>query len=92
MGTHWLELTIVLLIAVLLFGAKRLPEMGSAVGKTIKEFQKSMREDTTQVTPPATTAQAQVTPPASQPSLTAPATPGTTAQPAATSASDAVVD
>jgi sec-independent protein translocase protein TatA len=33
-------------IALLFFGPKRLPEMGSAVGKTIKEFQKSMREVT----------------------------------------------
>jgi sec-independent protein translocase protein TatA len=35
-----------LLIALVFFGAKRLPEAGAAVGKTIKEFQKSMREVT----------------------------------------------
>ena len=57
MGLHWPELVVVLLIAALLFGAKRLPEMGSAVGKTIKEFQKSMRDEATQVTPPAAPAQ-----------------------------------
>lgn len=44
MPGHWPELILVLLVAVLLFGARRLPEMGSAVGKTIREFQKSMRE------------------------------------------------
>ncbi|HET9110872.1 MAG TPA: twin-arginine translocase TatA/TatE family subunit [Ktedonobacterales bacterium] len=33
-----------LLIALLFFGAKRLPEIGSAAGQTIKEFQKSMRD------------------------------------------------
>jgi Sec-independent protein translocase protein TatA len=29
---------------LLIFGPKRLPEMGSAIGKTYKEFKKSMRE------------------------------------------------
>lgn len=33
-----------LLIALLFFGAKRLPEIGSAAGQTIKEFQKSIRD------------------------------------------------
>jgi sec-independent protein translocase protein TatA len=45
-GFHPIELVFVVLLALLIFGPKRLPEMGSAVGKTIKEFQKSMREVT----------------------------------------------
>ena len=53
MGDHWLPLAIVLLIGTVFFGAKRLPEMGSAVGKTIREFQKSMREVSESPTPPA---------------------------------------
>jgi sec-independent protein translocase protein TatA len=44
MGIHWTELLIVSVIALLIFGPKRLPEMGSAIGKTYKEFKKSMRE------------------------------------------------
>ena len=43
-GLHWIELIPLVLIALLIFGPKKLPEMGSAIGKTIKEFQKSMRE------------------------------------------------
>lgn len=43
---HLPELIIVMLLALLIFGPKRLPEMGNAVGKTIKEFQKSMKEVT----------------------------------------------
>ena len=35
---------LILLFGVLILGPKKLPEMGSAIGKTIKEFQKSMRE------------------------------------------------
>jgi sec-independent protein translocase protein TatA len=44
MGQHWEILIPVVLLALLFFGPKRLPEIGSSIGKTIKEFQKSMRE------------------------------------------------
>ena len=37
-------LLVLLVVALLFFGPKRIPEMGSAIGKTIKEFQRSMRE------------------------------------------------
>jgi sec-independent protein translocase protein TatA len=40
------EVWAILLVAFVFFGAKRLPEAGSAIGKTIKEFQKSMHEVT----------------------------------------------
>jgi len=43
-GFHAPELIIVLVVALLIFGPKKLPEMGSAIGKSIKEFQKGMRE------------------------------------------------
>lgn len=33
-----LELVIVLIIALLVIGPKRLPEMGNSIGKTIREF------------------------------------------------------
>jgi sec-independent protein translocase protein TatA len=36
-----LELIIVLAIALLVVGPKKLPEMGSAVGRTIREFRQS---------------------------------------------------
>lgn len=44
MGIHWTDLIIISAVALLIFGPKRLPEMGSAIGKTYKEFKKSMRE------------------------------------------------
>jgi len=43
MGTQ--ELLFILLICLLVFGAARLPEIGQALGKTIKEFKKALRED-----------------------------------------------
>jgi sec-independent protein translocase protein TatA len=38
------ELWIILAIILLFFGAKRLPEMGAAMGKSIKAFKKSVNE------------------------------------------------
>lgn len=38
------ELIIVLVIALLVIGPRRLPEMGNAVGKTIREFRKASTE------------------------------------------------
>ena len=46
MGIHWTELLIISVVALLIFGPKRLPEMGSAIGNTYKEFKKSLREVT----------------------------------------------
>jgi sec-independent protein translocase protein TatA len=43
-GFHPLELVVLLAILLLIFGPKRLPEMGSAIGKSIKEFRKGMSE------------------------------------------------
>ncbi|MBI1388093.1 MAG: twin-arginine translocase TatA/TatE family subunit [bacterium] len=36
------ELAIILVIVLLLFGAKRLPEMGKSLGTGIREFKKSL--------------------------------------------------
>ena len=38
------ELLLIFLIVLLVFGAKRLPEMGAAIGKGIREFKKSMKD------------------------------------------------
>jgi len=38
------ELLVILLVALLVFGAKRLPEIGSSMGKGIREFKKSIKE------------------------------------------------
>lgn len=37
-GLGWQELVIVLVIVIIIFGAGRLPEIGGALGKSIKEF------------------------------------------------------
>lgn len=38
------ELIIILVIVLLLFGAKKLPGLASSVGKSIKEFRKATEE------------------------------------------------
>lgn len=46
------ELLIIFLIVLLLFGASRLPQMGSALGKAIKNFKESVTgKDAIDVTP-----------------------------------------
>ncbi len=48
-SAHWFDLLIVAVLALLVFGPKKLPEIGSAVGKTYKEFRKSIGEITESV-------------------------------------------
>lgn len=43
-GIGMQELLVILLICVIIFGAARLPEIGKAIAKTIKEFKKSMKD------------------------------------------------
>jgi sec-independent protein translocase protein TatA len=38
------ELLVILALLLLVFGAKRLPEIGSSMGKGIREFKKSISE------------------------------------------------
>ena len=38
------EIILILLVFIILFGAKKLPEIGSALGKAIREFKKAGQE------------------------------------------------
>ena len=38
------EILLILLVVLLVFGAKRLPEMGAAMGKGIREFKRNITE------------------------------------------------
>jgi sec-independent protein translocase protein TatA len=49
------EILVLLVIALLVFGAKRLPEMGAAMGKGIREFKRSLRTSRRVSTPAAPT-------------------------------------
>ena len=41
------EIFVILVLLLLLFGAKRLPELGRSIGQGMREFRKSMREIST---------------------------------------------
>ncbi|SCM73525.1 twin-arginine translocase TatA/TatE family subunit [Desulfovibrio sp. 86] len=41
------HLLVVLVVVILLFGAKKLPEIGSGLGKAIKNFKQSISEQET---------------------------------------------
>jgi len=43
------ELLIVLAIVVLLFGAKKIPDLAKGMGKGIKDFKKAIKEDEEEV-------------------------------------------
>jgi sec-independent protein translocase protein TatA len=63
------ELILILIIVVVIFGAKRIPEIMGGLGKGIKTFKKAMDEDEAPPAPPAQEATAAV-PPAQAPAAT----------------------
>jgi sec-independent protein translocase protein TatA len=78
MPFHWFYIVGLLLIVLIIFGPGRLPELGGAVGKAMREFRKATTELTNEVT-----SAAQATP-------ATPATPPPPAQPASPESSASV--
>ncbi len=50
MPFHPLWLVVVLVVVLIIFGPGRLPELGAAVGKAMREFRKATTEITNEVT------------------------------------------
>jgi len=48
-----MELVIILLVMVMLFGATRLADLGGSLGKGIKEFRQNIKDDEPATPPPA---------------------------------------
>ena len=46
------ELILILLVILLLFGAKKIPEIAQGLGKGMREFRKAMRETQDELTKP----------------------------------------
>jgi len=73
-----MELVLILIIVLIIFGAGKIPQLGEGLGKAIKGFKKSVNEpDALDVTPPqadaAPAAAPQVTQTQATPAATAPA-------------------
>ena len=62
MPFHPLWLLVILAVVLIIFGPGRLPELGGAVGKAMREFRKATNEITSEVTN-ATQAKPESTPP-----------------------------
>jgi sec-independent protein translocase protein TatA len=43
-GLGWPEVGLIVLAAVIVFGPKKIPELGSALGKTLRGFREGMDE------------------------------------------------
>lgn len=50
MGLGWIEISIIAGLVVLLFGTTKLPKLGGAIGESIKNFKKGVKDDTPQLT------------------------------------------
>ena len=42
-GLGWPEVVIIFIVALLIFGPKKIPELGGAIGKTLKGFKDEMQ-------------------------------------------------
>jgi sec-independent protein translocase protein TatA len=49
MPIHWFWIAALLLVVLIVFGPGRLPELGGAVGKAMREFRKATSELTSEV-------------------------------------------
>ncbi len=52
MQLGWAELVVILLLVLLLVGARRLPELGRALGLALREFQDARHSKPDQQNPP----------------------------------------
>jgi len=43
-GVGWQEILLIIVIVLLLFGAKRIPEVMRSIGKGVRELKRGMRE------------------------------------------------
>lgn len=43
-GLGWAEVVIILIVALVIFGPKKLPELGSALGKTLRGFKEEVND------------------------------------------------
>lgn len=44
-GLGWQELLLILIVLLILFGGKRLPELARGLGSGIREFKRALKED-----------------------------------------------
>jgi sec-independent protein translocase protein TatA len=45
MNIGWQEILLILLIVLILFGAKKIPELAKGLGRGVKEFKKGLKDE-----------------------------------------------
>ncbi|BAY44688.1 twin arginine-targeting protein translocase [Scytonema sp. HK-05] len=53
-GLGWPEVGIIALVAVIIFGPKKIPELGSALGKTLRGFKEELKNPSDDTNPEKT--------------------------------------
>ena len=69
-GLGMWELVLIFMVFLMLFGAKRLPEIGQSLGKGIREFKSSIREIEGEFKSPDDSARRMGAPPVDRPAAT----------------------
>lgn len=44
-GLGWLEVGVIAIVAILIFGPKKIPELGATLGKTLRGFKEELHTD-----------------------------------------------
>jgi sec-independent protein translocase protein TatA len=50
-GLGWPELAVIAIVAILIFGPKKIPELGSALGKTLRGFKEELKNPSDDTNP-----------------------------------------
>ncbi|MEH2073926.1 MAG: twin-arginine translocase TatA/TatE family subunit [Nostoc sp.] len=50
-GLGWPEIAVITIVAILIFGPKKIPELGTALGKTLRGFKEEMKTPSDETNP-----------------------------------------
>lgn len=50
-GLGWPEISIIAIVALLIFGPKKIPELGSALGKSLRGFKEGLKNTNDETNP-----------------------------------------
>jgi sec-independent protein translocase protein TatA len=51
-GLGWTEVGVIAIVALLIFGPKKIPELGTALGKTLRGFKEELNKNSSEDTSP----------------------------------------
>ncbi|MDZ8184650.1 MAG: twin-arginine translocase TatA/TatE family subunit [Nostoc sp. ChiSLP02] len=50
-GLGWPEISVIAIVAILIFGPKKIPELGSSLGKTLRSFKEGLKTSNDETNP-----------------------------------------